>query len=228
MKKYISTLVFLFFVGFVLAQDVEYSNNLIAKLNKLKDHAHNSSLRQGHHHRECLTPLFAEAKKNYALLTEEAKAVFRIAATRPSLSFEQTHSTTHFLFHYTKLGVNAVPLLDANSNNTPDFVDTMGVILEEVWHLNDQTYGYPMPPSDGPLGGNAKYDVYISNIGVGLYGYVMSENIIGNNPNSPGIIEKYSCVSYMAMNNDYSFAGDILTAVRLQQLMNFFMQFNLD
>lgn len=231
MKKHLLVLVCLFFVGLVLGQDVEYSNNLLARYNEIKQHSHNAALRQGHHHRECLTPIFAEAKRNYALLTEEAKTVFRIAASRPALSSEQTHATTHFLIHYTKLGVNAVPSLDVNSNNIPDFVETMGVIFEDVWLANEQTYGYPMPPTDGPIGGNSKYDIYISDIGVGLYGYVMSENVVGDNPNSPGIIEKYSCVSYMAMNNDYTFAGgDILTAVKATAAHEFFhaIQFGLN
>ncbi len=108
-------------------------------------------------------------------------------------------------FHYTTSGTHAVDATDGDGNSVPDYIDTMAAIFGEVWNYQLTTLGYTQPPSDGSEGGSSHYDIYVRNLGAGLYGYVQSENFAsgnGDNENSSGT-ETLAVTSYMAMNSSY-------------------------
>jgi len=74
-----------------------------------------------------------------------------------------------------------------------------------MFTLYHTTTGLTVPPSDGTNGGDAKYDIYISGnaAGNGVYGWVMPETNIGDNPNSTSLTEIDACSSFMVMRNNY-------------------------
>jgi len=189
-------------------QDLVYSQRLLDRLYSIQNPTPNARIsgEQGHEH--CLSILLWEAKKNQNLLTPEAKKAFKVLEVRPTISSELTLQTTHFLFHYTTTGTDALQdLTDVSSNGIPDIIDSMATVFEHVYQVDNVDLNYYMPPSDGTIGGgNNLYDVYVSKIGTGLYGYVSSENTIGDNPNSNNT-ETDATTSWMAMNSDYTWVA---------------------
>lgn len=211
MKNLLIILAAIFFIGNIaFAQDVQYSQKFKERYEKAKLNSISKSATIQDH--LWLTPLLVEAKRNWDKLTPEVKDMLKGFKTRPTLTDEQIYWSYYFDFHYTLTGADAVDPTDVDVSGVPDFVEDMAVIFDEVY-LKDSLNGFTIPPPDGGLGGSDYYDVYIHDIGYGLYGFVAPENLIGDNPNSSGIIETNAYTSYMGMNNDYSWAGSADTAI---------------
>lgn len=109
---------------------------------------------------------------------------------------EQTQDTEHFRFHYTQSGADAV---------TPAFLASIEQAFEDSWLIEIDKLGWPAPPDDGVMGGNALYDVYIMDV-VGsdeeALGITSPETFIGDNPNTPET-ETYASASYIMIDNDF-------------------------
>src|SRR3972149_3832937 len=66
--------------------------------------------------------------------------------------------------------------------------------IDSAYNFEVDYLGYPAPPSDNGMGGDNLYDIYIINLGGGLYGYTESEDDLGG--------QKYT--SFMVVDNDYA------------------------
>lgn len=211
MKKIITIFVIVFLSISTFAQNVELSNKLIEKY---KTGQANSVRKDATlHDRLWLSPILREAIINWNELTDDAKAVFAKYKARPTFSgTEKTAESGNYRFHYTTNGSSGenVSSTDANANSIPDYVDNMMAKFATVYNLYHTTSGMTVPPGDGIIGSNAKYDIYISGdeAGDGVYGYVAPEFELGNNPNSASLTEDDAYTSYMVMRNNYSGFGD--------------------
>jgi hypothetical protein len=154
----------------------------------------------------CATPIFLEVKANWDRLSAKAKGSLKAYVERPSYSYPEFVYNTlggHFKVHYTREGDNAVynPDLDYNSNGHPDWIDTVGMVLDHVWEAEVSGLEYYPPPSDGDYpdtmdnGGDGKYDVYILNIA--FLGYTQGERFSTSGP------YQNSATSYIVLDNDY-------------------------
>lgn len=107
-------------------------------------------------------------------------------------------STTHYLIHY----IDANQYQGDPDATVPTWVSTVASVLEEVWNKEHGDLGYSAVPSDAASstnGGDGKYDVYLTNLGVyGLFGYVAPEGY-SNDTSRP-----YGAYSYMVLDNDFS------------------------
>ncbi len=160
-----------------------------------------------------LTPILMLAQQNWKQLSPETQALvnpwlmrpdngvgsppsgvsFYTATQIPNLS---TLATTHFLFHY--LDDVAYPN-DANRANAA-FVAQLATEAEKVWTQEITTMGYTAPPSDGTLGGDAKYDIYLLDVGaVGIYGYVT-----GDPQTLTGTPYPNTIYTHMVLDNDFA------------------------
>lgn len=131
---------------------------------------------------------------------------------RPRLSGQaQTLDTDHFRIHYTLSGDDAVTPSNENDNQHPDFVEEVARAIEYSWSAEVEHFGWAAPPSDGSLGGDGRYDVYLENVfAEDIAGYTeggYSDTIVGDNPNSPGI-ETNASHSFIALDNDYAEYAD--------------------
>lgn len=157
----------------------------------------------------CATPIFLEIKANWERLSARAKEALQLQVERPTYNFtEYTYDTPegHFKIHYVRDGDSAVhnPDVDQNVNGHPDWVDTVGMVLEHVWDSEITTLKYKQPPSDDwypgteDNGGDGRYDIYLLNLTVGqikYLGYTDGELFL------PG--SSTSVTSYIALDNDY-------------------------
>ena len=192
------------------AQNVELSERLVNNYQQAIAHAHDHSNHRG----TCLTPIFMEARRNWNQLTSSAQQTFGRSSSRPTLSGSaMVHSTTNFDIHFTTSGADAVPSANTNGNSTIDYIETVATVLENVYQDEVVARGYTSPPSDAGTGGSSRYDVYITGLGAGLYGFVAGENTIGDNPNSGSITETSANTSWMNISNDYSWQSNTLEDV---------------
>jgi hypothetical protein len=122
------------------------------------------------------------------------EALYKQLLLRPDL--QATLPTEHFSIHYATAGADTPyqASVDVNpANGVPDYVDSTAIIFENVWEMEIDSMLYPIPPSDGLNGGDERYDIYIVNLGSGIYGATY--------PESPVNQQKY--ISYIEVDNDY-------------------------
>ncbi|MFC1550481.1 MXAN_6640 family putative metalloprotease [Candidatus Neomarinimicrobiota bacterium] len=137
----------------------------------------------------------------------------------------------YFLLHYATDGVNAVSSDDLDGNSISDYVEQVAEIYEAVYDLLINTMEYVPPPSDIDAGGSSQYDIYIYQLPSSYYGITYSEEVRGDNENSPSVEEYNSLTSYMAIRNNYEgFPLPELAALQVTIAHEFFhaIQFGYD
>jgi hypothetical protein len=155
------------------------------------------------------------------------------------LEYEVTESTpvcsAHFCIHYVKSTDDRPPSRDNNANGVPDYVETMSLVFEHVYDVENGELGWNPPKSDGsrgcvnggPAGCSAKTDVYIKEVGdQGIYGYSAPD------PGQNGDRQ----FAYLVMDNDYNasqfpqYGGNALPPMEVTAAheYNHVLQFNYD
>jgi hypothetical protein len=159
------------------------------------------------------TPILRELQAGWASLGPETRAQLAalgfarldggaVVLARPRLSGERLYDTTHFRVHYAARGIDRPPRADVNpANGIPDYVEDVSREMENVWTTELLTFGWLQPPPDGTAGGDSRYDVYLQNIP--YYGYAATDGLVGDNPNSPDVVETAAATSYIVLDNDY-------------------------
>ncbi len=160
-----------------------------------------------------LTPYMADIARNGHLLPEKTKIKLKslgfdfsneIVIIARSTHLDLSYDTDHFRIHYTLTGNDAVDNTDSDGDTTPDYIETMAEVFEEVYNHDIIELGYTIPPSDGMEGGSNAYDIYVEDIGYGVYAWTYYGNpMIGDNENS-NEIENNAYFSYMFLRNNYN------------------------
>ena len=100
-----------------------------------------------------------------------------------------------FRIHFTRSGVNAVPVLDANANTIPDMAESVVSVYDLVAAKYQTAMGYRAPVGDLGLasnGGNERFDVYLLNFGAGADGAFRSDQCTAD-----------KCIGYVVQENDF-------------------------
>jgi hypothetical protein len=106
---------------------------------------------------------------------------------------ELTRETEHFILHYTLEGEDAT---------TEAYVDELADMMERIWAREIEELGWPAPPSDGDIGGDGRYDVYLQSLlQDGIFGYCAPETVVGDNPNTD-FEEIHAATSFFVVEND--------------------------
>ena len=124
---------------------------------------------------------------------------------RPELSGPvDTYDTENFRIHYTTAGEEAVP--EEISGDYPAYVIEVTQAMEYVRSEEVGHFDWAAPPSDGELGGDGRYDIYLENImaesAAGYAGGGEDGEIVGDNPISPQS-ETRASISFLVLDNDY-------------------------
>src|SRR5215213_7863775 len=104
-------------------------------------------------------------------------------------------SDPHFCIHWVETTNDAPPLADADHNGRLYYVDDMIESFHTSFDVENTQLGWITAKPDGSLGGNAKTDVYIKDIGDdGIYGYASTD------PNQGSSRSRYA---FLVMDDDY-------------------------
>lgn len=109
----------------------------------------------------------------------------------------------HFRVHFTTADTSRHVINksygDQNSNGVPDYAEIVARIADSVWAHHIDHLGFHEPPNDSlqSFGGGPRYDIYLINMGLGLYGYTQPEN--------PAILDgsHVRATSWLALANHY-------------------------
>lgn len=97
--------------------------------------------------------------------------------------------------HYTRAAKNAVPALDANDSGTPDLVEAVAAVYEEVGAKYHGALGYRRPLNDAALGSNGgddRFDVYLVDFALSADGAFRTDACANE-----------KCVGYVVQENDF-------------------------
>lgn len=108
--------------------------------------------------------------------------------------------------HYVASSSHAPPPTDSSpANGIPDQVDATAAVMDEVWALEVDAYGYRAPKSDlssKDNGGDGRLDVYLANVGADdLYGFCTTDD--PNRRPSAGY-DSYDVSAYCVLDDDYA------------------------
>lgn len=118
-------------------------------------------------------------------------------------SLPQRKSTAHYYIQYRASALQALS------------IGAYATALETAWKTEVGTFGWAKPPRDpvrSPPGG--RYPVRIENLGTGLYGYVATTHLAGDNP-ATRWNDRDARASCMVLNRNYEpFPGEPIDALR--------------
>ncbi|HKK21413.1 MAG TPA: dockerin type I repeat-containing protein, partial [candidate division Zixibacteria bacterium] len=138
------------------------------------------------------TMVLVDIRQNWDKLSTATQQAITAALGRLPADSVYYSPSGFFKFHYDLTGTNAVPAEDSDSDGVPDFVERCASYCDTAL-AEQQLLGYLMPPSDGTLGGDDKFDVYFQE--TGYYGYSV--------PEGPGPQPWNDYYSYLVLNNDF-------------------------
>lgn len=128
-----------------------------------------------------------------ASVLDELNAITRIQLSGPVEIYE----SPNFRIHYTMQGADAALSLD--------YVEQVAQAAEDAWRAQIDGLGWPVPPGDGVLGGDSRFDIYIKDLldaGEEALGFAVPDSVVGDNPNTPAR-ETASAGSYLVVENDF-------------------------
>ena len=123
-----------------------------------------------------------------------------------------TLGSAHFLIHYETdtLDVDACFESDIDINpqdGIPDYINYLGDIFEYVWDYEVELLNFNEPLTDNGRGGDDRLDVYLTNLGSGVYGYTVPD------PDS----DYYQMPGYIEIDNDFAgtqYGGSLVTVLQ--------------
>ncbi|MGH2801065.1 MAG: MXAN_6640 family putative metalloprotease, partial [Thermoleophilaceae bacterium] len=106
----------------------------------------------------------------------------------------------HLCIHWVDTGPDAPPPADSNMDGIPDHVDKTLAVFQEVWAHEIDTLGYREPLDDGVKGGDGRFDVYLDDLGPGLFGYCAPDSDYVDDPDHAF---DFAFPIYCVVDNDY-------------------------
>lgn len=131
-------------------------------------------------------------KQNIDLFSPQQQQFLKTLSGRPSLPKSIISPSGMFRIHYDTTAIEKPKYI--LSLSIEENLSQIALAIDSSYNFEVNYLGYPPPPSDNGAGGDNLYDVYIVNLGGGLYGYTESETHLGG--------QKYT--SFMVIDNDYS------------------------
>jgi hypothetical protein len=158
----------------------------------IRNKYYNDLLSAGTENSKCGLFLINFVKQNIELFTARQQQLFKSLSGRPSLPFSIVSPSGKFRIHYDTTFVAKPKYI--SSMSIGENLSLAAAAIDSAYNFEVNYLGYPAPPSDNGAGGDNLYDIYIINLGGGLYGYTESEDDLGG--------QKYT--SFMVIDNDYA------------------------
>ncbi len=177
-------LTFFVFTQIVQAQNLDSLYNELLNLKSKKQNVNQTVVIENKISNKCGFGLIATVKENFNRFDYEQQQTIQEILERPSLQTSIVSPSGIFRIHFDNSGVNQ-PSYDIND---------LAIAFDSAYNYETNVLGYLPPPNDGTLGGDDKYDVYVLNLGGGLYGATTPEVYL----------DKKTYQSYIEMDNSFS------------------------
>lgn len=118
---------------------------------------------------------------NYIRSFEESKGRLELVTTgRPTLQRSILTPSGKFRIHFDTAGIHMPVVVNESGAVIPNttyqtYIDTLAIIADSVWNAEITHFGFPAPASDDNRGGGNEYDIYVMDLGSGLFGETVPE-----------------------------------------------------
>ena len=177
-KKLITLLIFFVTVN---GQNLDSLYNQLMFVKKLTDYKHDHI--SSDDYVKCGLGIVGQIRKNINKFSISKQNEINSILSRPIAEKSIVSPKGLFRIHYDETGNNAIGY-DINE---------LAIAFDSAYTFEVTKLGFLPPPSDNGLGGDDLYDVYVQNLGSGIYGFTDPENEV-----SSGL---YS--SYIMIDNDF-------------------------
>jgi hypothetical protein len=176
--------------------DKKYLDSVFTEYVNLKEIAaskdYNKPLTVKTENSKCGLFLVNFVKQNISLFTPEQQQLLKNLSGRPSLPKSIVSPSGKFRIHYDTTAAEIPKYI--SSLSIEENLSQIALAIDSAHNFEVNYLGYPSPPSDNGMGGDNLYDIYVVNLGGGLYGYTELEGDLGG--------QKYT--SFMVIDNDYA------------------------
>lgn len=156
------------------------------------------------HSTKCGTHLVAAIRQPSIHEADASKGSVEEVLARPQMQKSRMSPNGKFRIHYDTTGFHLPAMLNAQGIRIPasfeQYIDSVARTFENSLSRLTAELGYASIPQDGTRGGGPEYDVYVQEVGSGIFGitYWSDEELLSSKPN-----EKYS--TYILIDNDYQY-----------------------
>ncbi len=120
---------------------------------------------------------------------------------RPARQVSRLSPAGHFRLHFDTVGIHEAGLLSVGGTRiggtASAFADSALLYLDNAWEQIVTVLGYDPPPAD-TAGGDAAYDVYVSNLPADWFGQTVFESMV------PGIWPNERWQTFLEIDNDFA------------------------
>jgi len=141
------------------------------------------------HPTKCGFGIVASANFHFNEFSSEQQNVIQEVLARPDRETSIVSPSGIFRIHFDTTGRHAPDYFNGKENTLQLSVDSLAIALDSAYNFEINLLGYDAPPSDGTDGGDDLYDVYISSLGSGYYGWTNWESIGNSKSKSYMIID---------------------------------------
>ncbi len=186
------------FISFLLLPIFLFAQNLDSLYNKLIERNSENFMEQNYivsqdngKHDKCGFGLNANIKSHFQEFSISKQNSIKKILERPELEKSIVSPSGLFRIHYNISGADKPQY---GNLSVEEGIAEVAAAFDSAYNYEVNILGYPPPPSDDSLGGDDKFDVYVYNLGGGLYGATTPETEIGD--------EKYE--SYIEIDNSFA------------------------
>lgn len=129
---------------------------------------------------KCGFSIISEVKTNLSQFSTSQQKVIAEILSRPE---RQTSIVSHsgtFRIHFDTTGTHSPNYFPGTKNNIQLSVDSLAIAFDSSYNFEINILNYEPPPDDEGDGGDDLYDIYITNLGTGFYGYTEFDKIADN------------------------------------------------
>lgn len=181
--------------SYSIPQEIDFINSLYFEYVNVKTDVKTQRIDASlpsHKGSKCGLFLINFVKQNMHLFNPQQQKVLSQISGRPDTTQSIVSPSGKFRIHY-YLTDDQKPKY-VSSLSLQDNLSLIAQAADSVFNFEVNYLGYPPPPTDNGAGGDNRYDIYIVNVGGGLYGYTESEASLGN--------QRFT--SFMVIDNDYA------------------------
>jgi hypothetical protein len=166
------------------------------------------------------TEIVMQVLDNWDNFDAEQQELMSSLMSRPSMDHEFDSPSGFFKIHYDTVPPEAVPPEDIDGDDVPDYVERIAQYCDSSYFAFSGM-GYLPPPGDGSVGGDSKYDIYLT--AIAAYGVTIPDgngDSVWNDARSHIWIHHSFNVAWLSPNDDP--AGDTIGAQKVTSAHEFF------
>ena len=171
-------LTFIFYTSLLTVQNLDSLFNAVVSLHEVRTpgkelHFTTTSAQPA----KCGFGIVSNVKRHFNEFTSNQQNKIQNILSRPERETSIVSPSGIFRIHYDRTGYDAPDYFNGIKNTVQLSVDSLAIALDSSYNYEVNILGYNPPPSDGTDGGDDLYDVYISELGSGYYGWTDYEDI---------------------------------------------------